>query len=188
VAIAVTFEELVAAFGRLRDALQGLQLTVVEDRPPRNEVLMVERLGDAIDDLRGWLEEGLAGASDALNAVGTPFDADGARQALATANDRFIRLEYKFFLDVTSYEVVDNLIRFGRQRGREWLRWTASVKEALAQCPMPLRDVAEGLRLSWQELGERLGTASISVRTMNIAQQFTPTERDSPDAAIRKMT
>ena len=46
--IEATFQALTANFEALREAMASLRLTVVEDRPPRNEVLLVERLGDAV--------------------------------------------------------------------------------------------------------------------------------------------
>lgn len=171
-ALETTFQNLLDKFHHLRDALQGLHLTVIEDRPLRNEVLMVERLGDAVEDLRGWLEEGLSAATVALKAVGNPFDGYGARQALACAHDRVLRLEYKFFFDVVSDERMHDLSRFGRQRGREWLGWAKSVREALSQCREPLREVDGVLLSSWQELAERLGSSAVSVQTTNIGQQI----------------
>jgi len=54
-AIEAVFRDLVVRFDVARDAFQGLGLTAIEDRPPRDEVLLVDRLGDVVEDLRGWL-------------------------------------------------------------------------------------------------------------------------------------
>lgn len=81
-AIEEVFQHLVGTFGTARDAFQGLGLTVIEDRPLRNEVLLVDRLGNLVEDLRGWLAEGLTAAVEAHDAVGHPLDGYRARHAL----------------------------------------------------------------------------------------------------------
>jgi hypothetical protein len=181
VGLEATFQTLVARFRAAREAFASLRLTVVEDRPPRDEVLLVDRLGNTVEDLRGWIEEGLASAEDALEAVGHPLDSHRARRALALANERFIRLEYKFFFDGASHEQVEELARFGRRRGREWLGWTGSVVQAIDQCREPLRQVDEVLLLAWQEFSERLGTSAVSVQTTNIGQQISAAALEAQD-------
>ena len=171
-AIETEFQHLVEKFDAVREALAGLRLTAVEDRPLRDEVLLVERLADSVDDLIGWLDEARAAAGDAQKAVRHPVDGYRACEALALANDRFIQLEYKFFSAGVSYEEINELTRFGQRRGREWLGWTRSVLEALDQCRAPIRELDEALLHGWRELAERLGTSTVSVQTTNIGQQI----------------
>ena len=193
-AIEATFQDLVGKFGAARESFESLRLTAVEDRPLQDEVLLVERLSDAIDDLQGWLEEAVAAAAAAQQAVRHPLDGYRARVALALANERFIRLEYKFFSEGVSYEEISELARLGRRRGREWLGWTGSVIAALDQCRAPLRDLDEALLACWQELGERLGTSAISVQTTTIGQQISgpalagETKRNARPSAPEAMT
>lgn len=182
--IEATFQALTAKFEALREAVASLRLTAVEDRPPRNEVLLVERLGDAVEDLGGCLGEAAAAAAGALGAIAHPLDGHRARQALALAHERFIRAEYKLVFGVISAEQLEELARFGRRRGPEWLGWTGSVLQALEQCRAPLRDVDEALLSAWQELSERLGAGSISVQTTNIGQQISPAARE-PSNGVR---
>jgi hypothetical protein len=172
VAIETEFQYLVGKFDAVREALAGLRLTAVEDRPLRDEVLLVERLADSVDDLIGWLDEARAAAGDAQKAVRHPLDGYRACAALALANDRFIQLEYKFFSAGVSYEEINELTRFGQRRGREWLGWTRSVLQALDQCRTPVRELDEALLHCWRELAERLGTSAVSVQTTNIGQQI----------------
>src|SRR5580704_2998123 len=103
-AIEAVFLHLTSTFEAMRDALQSLGLTVIEDRPPRNEVLLVERLGNLVEDLRGWGEEGLASAVQARVAVTHPADLHRARNALGVANERFILLEYRFLGEAVAYD------------------------------------------------------------------------------------
>jgi hypothetical protein len=185
-AIESVFLSLTCAFEAMRDALQSLGLTVIEDRPPRGEVLLVERLGNLVEDLRGWGEEGLAASAQARAAVAHPADFHRARQALGLANERFILLEYRFTGEAVAYQPIDELLRFSRQRSREWLGWSASVVQALDACRAPLRALDEAFLKAWLELGERLGARSVSLQTTNIGQQITaPLERHAGLQAAR---
>lgn len=171
--IQATFNALSGNFNELREAVARLRLTAVEDRPPHNQVLLVERLGDAIDDVLGLVEEGTAAAVAALSAV-DPLDGHRVRQALARANDCFLRVEYKLLFEIMCAEQIEKLTGFGRQRGGEWLVWTGSVIQALEHCRDPLREADEALLLAWQELSERLGAGSVSLQIINIGQQTSP--------------
>jgi hypothetical protein len=187
VAIEASFRNLVDRFHAAREAFEVLRLTAVEDRPLRNEVLLVERLGNAVEDLQGWLEEAAAAAGEAETAVRHPLDGYRARAALALANERFLRLEYKFFCERVSYEEVNELTALGRRRGREWLGWTGSVIQAFAQCRDPLRALDEAILAAWQELSEHLGSGSLSVWNMNIGQQIgAPLEPQSGEVSHAK--
>lgn len=169
-AMETTFQDLVGKLRALRDAVASLQITVVEDRPLSGSVLLVERTGNTVDDLRGLAEEALAAAAEALAAVCNPLDEYGARHALAEANRRFIRLEYKFFADEMSCDHLNELAKFGRAHGHEWRGWTGSVLQALTQCRGPMHDVDDALLSAWQDLSERIGAGGVSVRTTNIGQ------------------
>jgi hypothetical protein len=171
-AIEASFLHLSSKFDAMREALQSLGLTVIEDRPRHDEVLLVERLGNVVEDLRGWTEEGLVSARAAQEAVAHPPDLHRARLGLGAANERFILLKYRFFGEAVAHETIDGLLRFGRQRGREWLSWSRSVVQALDACRDPLRSLDQAFLQAWQELGERLGARSVSLQTTNIGQQI----------------
>lgn len=172
-AIETVFLNLTRKFDAMCEALQSLALTAIEDRPASGEVLLVDRLGNLVEDLRGWAEEAREAAVQAGDALAHPADLNLGRRALALANERFIRLEYRFFDEAVAHAMVSELMRFGRQRGREWLSWTGGVVQALDACRSPLRELDEALFHAWQELGERLGSRSLSVHTNNIGQQIT---------------
>jgi hypothetical protein len=172
-AIEPVFLDLVRKFDALRDALQGLALTTIEDRPVHGEVLLVERLGDLVEDLRGLTEEAREAARQAQDALAHPADFNLGRRALGAASERFIQVEYRFFGEAVSPGTIAELRRFGRHRGREWLSWTGGAVQALEACRMPLRELDEALLQAWQELGERLGSRSMTVQTSVIGQQIT---------------
>ena len=173
-AVETTFQDLVARLRVLCETMASLQLTVIEDRPLSGSVLLVDRLGNAADDLRGLAEETLAAATDALKAVGHPPNDYHARHSLATANRQFIQLEYKLLADEMAAGHLNELEKFGRRHGREWLGWTNSVLQALGQCREPTRAVDEGFLLSWQDLSERLSGGGVSVQTTTIGAITAP--------------
>src|SRR6202167_1719691 len=96
-AIEAVFANLLHKIEALREALLGLALTAIEDRPASGEVLLVERLGDTVQDLCGLCEGTREAANQARDAIAHPADFNLGRRALAAANQCFIRLEYRFF-------------------------------------------------------------------------------------------
>jgi hypothetical protein len=171
-----TFNSLLANFGALREALQSLRLTVVEDRPLGDGVLMMDRMGDAVEDLSGWLEEGSGAALQASKAVVHPVDGQRAIRGLSQAHERFLQLEYQFFFGLASYPQLADLSKLGRSRGREWRAWSSSVREALDQTGRAVSELDHALLTTWQELAERVGTSAVSVQTTNIGQQISGRE------------
>jgi len=171
-AIESVFLQLTAAFAALRDALQSLGLTVIEDQPQHDDILLVERLGNLVEDLRGWTEEGCAAAGEAQQASAHPPDLHRARRALGQANEHYLRMAHRFAGEGVAYDTIDPLLRFGRQRGREWLGWTKSVVLGFDACRAPLRALDEAFLHAWQELAERLASRSVSLQTTNIGQQI----------------
>lgn len=184
-ALETTFQDLVVKLRGLRETVASLQITVIEDRPLSGDVLLVERLGNAVDDLRGFAEEALAAAVEALRAVGNPLDGYRARNALATANRQFLSLEYKFLVEQMSSDLLNELKKLGRHHGREWHGWTDTVLQALQQCHDPVHDVDDAFLLSWQDLSERLGSGGVSVQTTSIGAITAPPgrRRRSPGTA-----
>ena len=165
---------------------QSLRLTAVEDRPLQDEVLLVERLANTVDDLIGWLDEAVRRSGRRRKGPSRhPLDSYRAREALALANDRFIRLEYKFYSEGVSYEEINELSEgSGSGAGAEWLGWTRSVIQALDQCRAPVRALDEALLQGWRELAERLGTSTVSVQTTNIGQQISAPAAASSEAQL----
>jgi len=63
-----TFREFSTALLRLDDRLRELRVTVVEDRPSRNDGVVPDNLELAVEDLLGWLQEASAAAATAHKA------------------------------------------------------------------------------------------------------------------------
>jgi hypothetical protein len=171
-AIETVFLNLTRKFDAMREALQSLALTAIEDRPASGEVLLVDRLGNLVEDLRGWAEEAREAAVQAGDALAHPADLNLGRRALALANERFIRLEYRFFDKATAHGAVSELMSFGQESGGGWASWTTEVARALNVCRTPVKEVDRAIFHAWQELSERLAARSITVHTSNIGQQI----------------
>lgn len=181
-----TFRELTESLRKLRDSFLALQLTVREDVPSEGGVVLVDKVGDALDDSLGWSEEALTGALQAERAVAPPANVDLARRALSSSQERFHRLQHRFQSELVSYQRLKDLSAFGRSRRGEWSAWVRSVRDGLEQCQGPLEQASRCLSECWQEIAERAAMTSVSVHSTNIGQQIATSEAD--ELARRGMT
>jgi hypothetical protein len=183
-----TFRHLDLQFSRLQEALEALGTTVEEDRPKRGDVVVVEHLTDAVLALRGMLEESRAALKEAMRVFPQRMDDQAARQSLTSCQERFQALATQFYSDLLSYERIGDLMSVGRERGRDWSNWADVVRHELEQCRLLADEVRDALFLCWQELVERVGTASVSVQNTTIGQQITAPELAGRQAEIEGMT
>src|SRR5436309_3180109 len=123
-----------------------------EDLPREGSVLLVDHLGDAVDDCLGWLDEAFAAAFEGCGAVGQMLDVDRARRSLVICQRHFQSLEQRFHADLISYERVQELTSFGRRRRGEWLAWVKSVRQGLDDCRECTDTVSASLIACWQEI------------------------------------
>lgn len=187
-AIEKTFRELVIQIQRLQEALDALGTTVEEDRPRRNDVVVASNLGDVLLAVQGLLEESRAAADEACRAVGHPLDTDQARRTLTACQEGFHRFASQFSLDLVSYDRIADLMSVAAERGREWAHWVKVVKEGLEQCQALVERCRDALFLCWQELVERAGTTSVSVRNTTIGQQIAAPELAGHELLYEAMT
>jgi hypothetical protein len=173
VALEAAFEDLTTRLRELRDILQGLRLTAVEDRPERGAVVLVETFGDVVEELAGQLEEGLTAADKARRGGGSPLDLNRARRFLAASQEQFQRLSQTFYGDLFSYDRIASLVQFARERDREWMAWVNSTRQGIERCQPLLEAVSQAYFRCWQEIAERVGTNTVSVQSTSIGQQIT---------------
>jgi hypothetical protein len=143
----------------LRDALAEVRLGVVEDRPETGDAVLIDVFGNTADDLIGWLEEALAAADLARQAVVPPARIDDARRALGACHERFNEVSLHYGTDLVSFRRIADLRSLGRKRRGEWLPWTASIQDSLERCRQPLHEASLALLRCWQELAEHAGAA-----------------------------
>lgn len=171
-ALEKTFRELTRQLHMLRDRLDELRVTVVEDRPTKNDAALVDDLEYAVVDVLGWLHEALENSVKAERAVTHPVDLEQARQSLSCCQELFHRVDQAFSANLVSYQRLKDLAGFAGGRKGEWPAWARSVKQGIEQCPAPLESARKALAECWQEIAEKAGTASISVRTTNVGQKI----------------
>jgi hypothetical protein len=186
VALEATFRELSFSLHRLHDALNDLHVTL-GDKPVDDQSAIADGLETAVLDLMGTLHEARRGSLDARRAVGHPLDLDQARHSLALCQERFHRIEQQFSSDLVSYEKLRELARLGSTR-RAWLPWTNAVKLGIDQCRQPLERARTALASCWQEVAERVGTTSISVRNAIVGQKVIAREPRAKDEFAERMT
>lgn len=165
-----TFIDLSNSLHRLRDRLQEVRLTIVEDRPEKNDAVIVDNFEYAVEDMLGWVNEAIGPAHIALTAVRHPVDVERAREALSTCQERFQRIDQVFSTNMTSYEHLSDLSRFGESRGNDWKGWVIGVKQGIEQCKEPMTETRNQLGCCWQDMAERNGP-SVSIRATNIGQK-----------------
>ena len=171
-ALEKTFRELTRQLRMLCDRLDELRVTVVEDRPQKDDAALVDGLEYAVEDVLGWLNEAFEDSEKAALAVGHPLDLEQARQSLSRCQELFHRVDQAFGSNLVSYERMKDLAAFAGERRGEWPSWVSSVKQGIEQCPPPLERSRKALAECWQEIAEKAGTTSISVHTTNIGQKI----------------
>lgn len=180
-----TFRELYIRLQELHDAVLGVRVTVVEDRPLQGDVVLVDVLGDAADDLLGWLSEALAAAAEGRQAAAHPIKIDTLCRTLTTCQDGFSRMSHRFTSDVTHHRRMAELARLGRERGGEWRAWTRGVTQALDACQEPQYEAGQALVRCWQAIAERIGTMSVSVQATAVGQHVAvPTSAGAVPEAV----
>jgi hypothetical protein len=175
--LASAFQGLSGNLQALREEFILLRWTVVEDTPLPKDHEPIKMFGEATDALLGWLEDCLTAASAGQQAVEREINLDRACRALTTCQKHFNDLQWssdpdpnRFFRLV--YECIAPLLRAGRKRGQKGDIWVNRVNEALYQCHYLLYDVDQALLQCWEEVAERAGMTSVSVRATNIGQQI----------------
>jgi hypothetical protein len=154
VGLAAAVGTLVGRLVALRDATRALRLTVVDDLPSDTELMQVDELGNAVDDLVGWGSEALGEAAAAELAMAVHGDVGSGLRRLIASQERFNR-----FLDcwsgrLTTYRTLDELASLARERGGEWAGWVAMVRVGLDRSQVPLRGADAAYFACWKEVAE----------------------------------
>ena len=116
-AMDVVFRDLAVQLMRLREHLEDLHTTVVEDQPEEGESVLVDVFGDAALEMLGQVAEATAAAEEARRAAGFPLDVERARRALVTCQVQHQRIVRRFATDLLRYERIVELVHLGRTRG-----------------------------------------------------------------------
>jgi hypothetical protein len=178
VALEATFRALDDRLKGVREAFTDLRVALQEDSPRRGAPLLVDQLGDAATDLLGWLEEAAEAGDEALGHAGRPRDLEAVQSGLLTCHERLHQVAQRFAADLLSYERLGEIRDLGRERGRAWSLWSASVGKALDQCQAGLLAAGDAVLDGWKEVSELAGVGAVSVRATSIGQQITLSPRE----------
>lgn len=162
----VKFRVAAEQLNRVRDLLGVLRITVIEDRPLENVVKLVERTGELIEDLLVQVEEICGGVVAAREAVEYPLDTERARHGLTASQAGFNALLGQFFLELASFEAVDEIVSLGRDRRGEWQAWAQLVDSSFKECQQALLAANAALLDCWQALAECAALAAVPVRSI----------------------
>lgn len=171
--LATAFSDLGKQLGTLRESVVGLRLAAVEDRPKRRgwEPELIRKLGVAADDIQGYLEHALMAAKEGRQAVEEGMDLERVRRALVDCQTWFHSFVRTFSADLYSYGPLVDLSEFEKRREREWREWATVVQTTLGDCQGQALGVNQTLFECWQELVERAGSTSVSVKATSIGKQ-----------------
>lgn len=158
-ALEKTFRELAGLLNKLRDQLQLLQLNIREDAPIEGAVVLVDKLGDAVDDSMGSLEAAREAIAEARSSLIPPLRLDVAARALIKCHEHFHAVQLHFQSELISYDRLAGLTAFARSRSGEWSGWAKSVREGLDECRQPMDETNGALLACWGEIVEHSGSS-----------------------------
>jgi hypothetical protein len=171
-----TLASLRREIARLQDVMSALRVTVIEDRPARGSVVLVDQLDNLITDLSSALEEADALAAQAQQSAQPNGTLESVRTALRDIHGLFNRFAASYAGELASHDHLAQLLDMGDERGHGWWEWSQEVKTAIERCGTPLTAVGVALVDCWSELCERVARNSVSVQATNIGQQITMRE------------
>ena len=147
------------ALNRLQDELQTLHLTIVEDRPTEECVLLVDQLGNCVEDLIGWCQEAIDNGQSARRVLDSAPDYLLASRAIGKMHERVNELNRRYHGDLASYERLAELIALGAEKQDKgpWSHWAQIVKEGVVVCQHLFDEVDCALLRCWRELAEWSG-------------------------------
>ena len=166
--VEAAFHALIADLTHLREGLTDVEVTIQEDRPLTDDVALADRLDDAAQDVAGWVEECGRAAAAGRKAARRESQPGAVARALIACQESFERASLRFTADLGSRDLMEALSAVGKERGGEWWGWADGVKQAVDRCQPLLHAVMADLFACCRELGERSGSAPVSLTAVAI--------------------
>lgn len=156
---------------QFREILQGVEMTVTQDRPETETVVLVHEVSDDVTEIDSLCQESLEYAEAALHAAA--HDANRVRQSLDRSQHQYLAFSRIMASRLLSYEKVAALVRFGHDHGRGWMAWVTSLRRGLELCRPGADALGDTYLQCWVEMAERTTFGPVSLHTTNIGQQIT---------------
>jgi hypothetical protein len=170
----------------LQEAVSALRVTVVEDRPVRGSVVLVDHLDNLTTDVISALEEADAHVAEAQLVDERAGTFDVVSRALRLVHGLLNRVTATYVGELAAHDRIAQLLAMGGERGREWRVWSREVKTGIDRCGAPLHQASGAILECWSELAERMTRTSVSVQATNIGQQITVRDEQLELAAKAK--
>ena len=145
-------EETQKSLQSLNEELQSLHLMIVEDKPLKDCVLLVDQLGNTTEDFIGWCEEAILRTSLARRAAEAESDCHKVGPALGEAHERLLQLDLRFHSDLASYQRISELLALGYEKKGEWADWSETVMAGIERCQPLIANCQRAILQAWQEL------------------------------------
>ncbi|HET9661189.1 MAG TPA: hypothetical protein VFP05_12715 [Thermomicrobiales bacterium] len=167
-----TFAELDRASTQLDQVYGNFLWAVVQAKPESGDgSAMVDHWEDAAQDTAGLAREICVAAREGRPMANARFDPVAAQQALLICQQRFDPLWLRHCADLMAFERRQALWSMSR-KGGAWAQWAEGVVDALDRCLPALYELSCAISHSWEELVDRQGLVSVSVRTSVTGQDF----------------
>jgi hypothetical protein len=155
--VAERYEQLWQRLHEMREAWLELRITVREDRPLRQTTMLVESIGDDVDDGLAAVEDAVGAMADALQ---DSEDLRAGGRALGIVHSRLAQASDHYWLKIASVDRQRELQSLARRHGGEWISWARSVQDAHGRLPTEITAANEELRRAWSDLVERAASGS----------------------------
>lgn len=166
------FAELDRAATQIDQVYGNFLWAVVQAKPASgNGSAVVDHWEDAAQDTAGLAREICVAAREGRPIANARFDPIVAQQALLTCQQRFDPLWLRHCADLMAFERRQALWSVSR-KGGAWGQWAEGVVDALDRCLPALYELSRAISQSWEELVDRQGLVSVSVRTSVTGQDF----------------
>jgi hypothetical protein len=130
----------------------------------------VQRLGDTLVELSATVDEALKAAHDCLRQAEESIDLDRLRRGLMKCQQSISQVEDRVIGEMCDYFRLKELHRSLRKSKGEWSAWSVELVPSLCAFREPLRQASLALVACWQEIAERAGLNSVSVRSTGIGR------------------
>jgi hypothetical protein len=160
-----TLERLATALRTVEECVQSVILTVAEDHPT-DEPLLVADLEDKLRDVSARSAEAADLASILTSAASDPPSPSELRRGLARCHTLHLEISRVVRDDLLSWDQGRQIRQLASTRRGAWVPWARAVSVGLAACREPMWAVDEALLDAWQTLADRHGGTDVSVRTI----------------------
>jgi hypothetical protein len=148
-------DDLTGCCRALKERLDGLRVTLVEDRPQGVDLALFTHRGEALDDLS-------ASAVEAGNAVAQARMAESGgellnvRRGICACHEILLAIASAYETELAGFERVADVMALARSQGGEWTSWSQAVRDALGDCWRVIHATNRSVFECWKEWGEQL--------------------------------